>query len=63
MDIDNLQPIISDKIETIVKSNKVSNAYLLHGPKGSGKEALALQFCSLLTGFNPDEFINNPNIF
>ena len=63
MDIDNLQPIISDKIQTIVKSNKVSNAYLLHGPKGSGKEALALQFCSLLTGFNPDEFINNPNIF
>ena len=63
MDIDNLQPIISDKIETIVKSNKVSNAYLLHGPKGSGKEALALQFCSLLTGFDTDEFINNPNIF
>ena len=63
MDIDNLQPVISDKIQTIVKSNKVSNAYLLHGPKGSGKEALALQFCSLLTGFDHDEFINNPNIF
>ena len=54
MDIDNLQPVISDKIQTIVKSNKVSNAYLLHGPKGSGKEALALQFCSLLTGFDHD---------
>ena len=63
MDIDNLQPVISDKIQTIVKSNKVSSAYLLHGPKGSGKEALALQFCSLLTGFDHDEFINNPNIF
>jgi len=63
MDIDNLQPIISDKIQTIVNSNKISNAYLLCGPKGSGKEALALQFCSLLTGFDSDEFINNPNIF
>ena len=63
MDIDNLQPIISDKIQTIVNSNKISNAYLLCGPKGSGKEALALQFCSLLTGFDSDEFINNQNIF
>ena len=63
MDIDNLQPIISDKIQTIVNSNKISNAYLLCGSKGSGKEALALQFCSLLTGFDSDEFINNPNIF
>ena len=63
MDIDNLQPIISNKIQTIVNSNKISNAYLLYGPKGSGKEALALQFCSLLTGFDSDEFINNPNIF
>ena len=63
MDIDNLQPIISDKIQTIVNSNKISNAYLLCGPKGSGKEALSLQFCSLLTGFDSDEFINNPNIF
>ena len=63
MDIDNLQPIISDKIQTIVNSNKISNAYLLYGPKGSGKEALALQFCSLLTGFDSDEFINNQNIF
>ncbi len=63
MDINNLQPKISQKIETIVKKNKIANAYLLHGSEGSGKEAIALKFSSLLTDCSIDEFFDNPNIF
>ena len=63
MDIDNLQPKISKKIQTIVEKNKIANAYLLHGSEGSGKEAVALKFSSLLTDCSIDEFLDNPNIF
>ena len=49
MDIDSLQPKISQRIQTIVEKNKIANAYLLHGSEGSGKEAVALKFSSLLT--------------
>ena len=63
MDIDSLQPKISQRIEAIVKKNKIANAYLLHGSEGSGKEALALKFSSLLADCSIDEFLNNPNIF
>ena len=63
MDIDSLQPKISQKIQTIVEKNKIANAYLLHGSEGSGKEAVALKFSSLLTDCSIDEFLDNPNIF
>jgi len=63
MDIDSLQPKISQRIEAIVKKNKIANAYLLHGSEGSGKEALALKFSSLLADCSMDEFLDNPNIF
>ena len=63
MDIDNLQPKIFQRIEAIVKKNKIANAYLLHGSKGSGKEALALKFSSLLSECSIDEFLDNPNVF
>ena len=63
MDIDSLQPKISKKIQTIVGNNKIANAYLFHGSEGAGKEALALQFSSLLIDCNVDEFLDNPNIF
>ncbi len=63
MDIDSLQPKISQKIQTIVEKNKIANAYLLHGNEGSGKEAVALKFSSLLTDCSIDEFLDNPNIF
>jgi len=63
MGIDSLQPKISQKIQTIVQKNKIANAYLLHGNKGSGKEALALKFSSLLIDCSVDEFLDNPNIF
>jgi len=63
MDIDSLQPKISQKIQAIVEKNKIANAYLLHGHEGSGKEALALKFSSLLIDCNIDEFLDNPNVF
>ena len=54
MDIDSLQPKISQRIQTIVEKNKIANAYLLHGSEGSGKEAVALKFSSLLTDCSID---------
>tara|TARA_B100001029_G_scaffold179843_1_gene191560 strand:- start:4634 stop:5695 length:1062 start_codon:yes stop_codon:yes gene_type:complete len=63
MDIDSLQPKISQRIQTIVEKNKIANAYLLHGSEGSGKEAVALKFSSLLSDCSIDEFLDNPNIF
>ena len=63
MDIDSLQPKISQRIQTIVEKNKIANAYLLHGSEGSGKEAVALKFSSLLADCSIDEFLDNPNIF
>ncbi|GIT09925.1 MAG: hypothetical protein CM1200mP31_0940 [Candidatus Neomarinimicrobiota bacterium] len=62
MDIDNLQPVISDKIQTIVKSNKVSMLISYMVQKVQEKKP-CFTVCSLLTGFDHDEFINNPNIF
>ena len=58
MDIDSLQPKISQRIQTIVEKNKIVNAYLLHGSEGSGKEAVALKFSSLLTDCSIDEFLD-----
>ena len=63
MDISKLQPDTWSHIQSIVSKDRVGNAYLIHGPSGSGKEAFALQFCSLITGFKLNEFINNPDIF
>ena len=63
MDIDSLQPKISQRIQTIVEKNKIANAYLLHGSEGSGNEAFALKFSSLLTDCSIAEFLDNPNIF
>ena len=63
MDISKLQPQSWNHIQSIVSKDRIGNAYLIHGPSGSGKEAFALQFCSLITGFQLNEFINNPNIF
>jgi len=63
MDISNLQPKVWNNLQTIASGNKIGNAYLFHGPSGAGKEALALKFCSLLTGLKLDQFINHPNIF
>ena len=63
MDISNLQPDSWSHVQSIVSKDRLGNAYLIHGPSGSGKEAFALQFCSLITGFELNEFINNPDIF
>ena len=63
MDISKLQPESFNHIQSIVDKNRIGNAYLIHGPNGSGKEAFALTFGSLITGFDLESFINNPNIF
>ena len=63
MDISKLQPKPWDYIQSIITKDRIGNAYLIHGPSGSGKEAFALEFCSLITGFKLNQFINNPNIF
>ena len=63
MDISKLQPDSWSHIQSIVSKNRLGNAYLIHGPSGAGKEAFALKFCSLITGFELNKFINNPNIF
>ena len=63
MDISKLQPESFNHIQSIVDKNRIGNAYLIHGPSGSGKEAFALTFGSLITGFDLESFINNPNIF
>ena len=49
MDISNLQPDSWSHVQSIVSKDRLGNAYLIHGPSGSGKEAFALQFCSLIT--------------
>ena len=63
MDISKLQPESFNHIQSIVEKNRIGNAYLINGPSGSGKEAFALTFGSLITGVEIESFINNPNIF
>ena len=58
MDISKLQPKPWDYIQSIITKDRIGNAYLIHGPSGSGKEAFALEFCSLITGFKLNQFIN-----
>ena len=50
MDISKLQPDTWSHIQSIVSKDRVGNAYLIHGPSGSGKEAFA---CLLYTSPSP----------
>ena len=42
------QETIWKHLASIFKRDKIGNAYLFHGSEGSGKEAIALKFSSLL---------------
>ena len=46
MEISQIQSGSWQKFENAIKEEKISNAYIIHGPSGSGKEALALQFAA-----------------
>lgn len=39
-------------LERIIRSNRISHAYLFSGPPGTGKTAMALAFAELLNGIN-----------
>ncbi len=47
------QQEIWSRLLSIFERNRIGNAYLFHGPAGSGKEAMALRLASLLNCKNP----------
>ena len=46
--VSDLQQDIWERIRKISTSNRVGSAYLLHGPPGCGKEAMAIKFSQML---------------
>ncbi|MFD2628078.1 DNA polymerase III subunit delta' [Oceanobacillus kapialis] len=57
-DIADVQPLASRIITNSIKKDRVSHAYLLHGARGTGKEAIATMiakslFCENLDGVEP----------
>ena len=46
MEISQIQSGSWRKFENAIEEEKISSAYIIQGPSGSGKEALALQFIS-----------------
>lgn len=48
-----LQPLVWERLSRIHRQHHVGTAYLFTGPRGSGKEALALEFAALLNCKNP----------
>jgi DNA polymerase-3 subunit delta' len=59
-DIKEAQPRIWKRLLLIWKNNKVGTAYLFTGPRGCGKEALAIEFGALLnSGYNDGK--HDPN--
>jgi DNA polymerase-3 subunit delta' len=49
------QPVAFRLLSRTLKSRNISHAYLLHGPKGSPKEEIALLFVQSLYSEHPDE--------
>ena len=46
MEISQIQSESWRKFKNAIDEEKISSAYIIQGPSGSGKEALALQFIS-----------------
>lgn len=43
-------------------TNSIASTYLFYGPKGVGKEAIAIKFASLVNNINEDKWLNSTNI-
>lgn len=43
-------------------TNSIASTYLFYGPKGVGKEAVAIKFASLVNNINEDKWLNANNI-
>ena len=62
MEISQIQSGSWQKLENAIKEEKISNAYIIYGPSGSGKEALALQFISQILSSKIIDLVSNENI-
>ena len=62
MEISQIQSGSWQKFENAIKEEKISNAYIIHGPPGSGKEALALQFAAQVLSSKMTDLVSNENI-
>ena len=62
MEISKIQSESWRKFENAIKEKKVSNAYIIYGSPGSGKEALALQFISQILSSKITDLSSNENI-
>ena len=62
MEISQIQSESWQKFENAIKEEKISNAYIIYGSPGSGKEALALQFISQILSSTITDLFSNENI-
>ena len=62
MEISQIQSGSWQKFENAIKEEKISNAYIIYGSPGSGKEALALQFISQILSLKITDLSSNENI-
>ena len=62
MEISQIQSGSWQKFENAIKEKKISNAYIIHGPSGSGKEALALKFAAQVLSSKMTDLVSNENI-
>ena len=62
MEISQIQSGSWRKFENAIKEEKISNAYIIYGSPGSGKEALALQFISQIFSSKITDLFSNENI-
>ncbi|MFQ6615056.1 MAG: hypothetical protein ACE5D1_09460, partial [Fidelibacterota bacterium] len=54
-----LQPEIYSRLLRLIENGHVGSAYLFTGPRGCGKEALAIEFAGLVNGGLKNESIQN----
>ena len=62
MEISQIQSGSWQKFENAIEEEKISNAYIIHGPSGSGKEALALYFVAQILSSKITDLVSSENI-
>ena len=62
MEIKEIQSDVWGKLETAIDKNQISNAYVIYGPSGSGKEALSLEFSRHVLLCELTDLTSNENI-